>query len=318
AQGLFHRVILQSGALRHVHDADEGRRIAQEFIVELGLDPDQKNLVEEMRALSAENLLKAQHAMRHRLKLPIGTLAWQPTVDGDLLPGRPIDLIRFGQAVRCPMLIGVTRDEWKMFTAADARRRKLDEPMLRDYLVQTLERDALSDRVGVDDLLDHYGHDRERGTRRTLIEIWEAFQSDRVFRRPAIEMADAYAGGDAPTWVYRFDRAPSFMSERVGACHSIELPFLFGTLRHPLLRAAFAWPPDALKLSDAMQDVWTRFAHDGRPMVESASQSEASWPQYRSGEGELRIFGGREKRAQAADDLERQFWERLTPAESSL
>ena len=315
AEGMFHRVILQSGAMRHVHDADEGRRIAHEVILQLGLDPDQNNVVEKMRALSAETLLEAQQAMRFRLKLPIGTLAWQPTVDGDLLPRRPLDLIRSGGAVCCPMLIGVTRDEWKMFTAADARRRKLDEPMLRDYLVQTLERDAISGRVDVDDLLDHYGHDREKGTRRGLIEIWEAFQSDRVFRRPAIEMADAYAEGDAPTWVYRFDRAPSVLSERVGACHAIELPFLFGTLRHPFLRAAFAWPPDALKLSDAMQDAWAHFAHHGRPNDEFASQSEASWPQYRSGEGELRILGGREKRAPAADDLERQFWERLTPAE---
>ena len=165
AEGMFHRVILQSGAMRHVHDADEGRRIAHEVILQLGLDPDQNNVVEKMRALSAETLLEAQQAMRFRLKLPIGTLAWQPTVDGDLLPRRPLDLIRSGGAVCCPMLIGVTRDEWKMFTAADARRRKLDEPMLRDYLVQTLERDAISGRVDVDDLLDHYGHDREKGTR---------------------------------------------------------------------------------------------------------------------------------------------------------
>ncbi|MDG2049242.1 MAG: carboxylesterase family protein [Myxococcota bacterium] len=317
AKGLFHRVILQSGALRHVHAPHEGRHIAEELILQLGLDPDRKDVVDEMRTLPAEVLLEAQQAMRHRLKLPIGTLAWQPTVDGDLLPRPPIDLIRRGEAGGCPMLIGVTRDEWKMFTAADARRRKLDEPMLRDYLAQTLERDDLVGRVDVDDLLDHYGHDRERGLRRGLINIWEAFQSDRVFRRPAIEMADAYADRDAPTWVYRFDRAPSVMTERVGACHSIELPFLFGTLRHPLLRAAFVWPPDALQLSDAMQDVWTSFAHRGQPNSEETSESESVWPRYRSGEGELKILGGKRKRAQAADDFERQFWERLTPAESS-
>ena len=311
AEGLFHRVILQSGAMRHVHTPIESRQIAEQFMLELGVDPDRREAIEEMRGLPAEALLKAQQGLRRKLKLPIGVLAWQATVDGDLLPEAPIDRVRRGRVSALPMLVGVTRDEWKMFTAADSRRRKFDEPMLRDYLAQTLERDHVDEGVDVDDLLDHYGHDRERSGRRGLIEIWEAFQSDRVFRRPAIELADAYAASQAPTWVYRFDRAPSVMTERIGACHAIELPFVFGTLRNPLLRTAFAWPPDAIRLSDTMQDIWTAFAHRGEP------GSGATWPRYRAGEGELRILGGKRRNAQAADSLERQFWERLTPETST-
>ena len=43
----------------------------------------------------------------HNQRLAVFFPPWQPTVDGDLLPRRPLDLIRSGGAVRCPQVIFV-------------------------------------------------------------------------------------------------------------------------------------------------------------------------------------------------------------------
>jgi para-nitrobenzyl esterase len=307
ARGLFHRVVLQSGAGRNVHAGDAAQGVAEHLLAELGIEVGGRDAVARLRAASPAALLRAQAAVSLGHRLPLGLLAWQPVVDGDWLPESPLDAVRRGAAPRIPLLIGVTRDEWKMFTATDARRRRLDEPTLRRYLGRSLERDGLDDATDVDEVLSLYAEDPESGRTRTPADVWVAFQGDRVFRRPAVELADAHAAQGADTWFYRFDRAPSVGRERIGACHAIELPFVFGTIRAPLLRAAFAWPPDAVTLSDRMQAAWLAFARAGAP-------ADGAWPRYRAGEGAARVLGGRAKQVEAAPPSLRGLWSRLSSA----
>lgn len=307
ARGLFERAILQSGAARNVHAPDDARRVAEAFVIELGLDPDAGDTPARLRRTAPAELLRAQQAVGARIRLPLGMLAWQPCVDGGLLGAAPSEAIADPSVPAVPLLIGVNRDEWKMFTATDARRRRLDASTLRGYVARTLGRDRVDGEVDVDEVLDLYTSDPETGTARKPADAWVAFQTDRVFRRPAVELADAYAARGAPTWFYRFDRAPVVMADRIGACHALELPFVFGTLRSPALRLAFAWPAGAHQVSDRMQAAWVAFARGGDPNDGSGDP----WPRYRNGDGRARVFGGRDVEAAAATEPIRRLWSRL-------
>jgi para-nitrobenzyl esterase len=70
-------------------------------------------------------------------------------------------------------------------------------------------------------------------------------------------------------WTYRFDYAPT---PRFGACHCIELPFLFGTFEAfgnaPMLDGMPA--AQAQSISETMQKNWIRFIRSGK----------AEWPSY--------------------------------------
>jgi para-nitrobenzyl esterase len=51
----------------------------------------------------------------------------------------------------------------------------------------------------------------------------------------------------------------------LGSCHALEIPFVFGTVRHPVIQGFTGGGPDALALSEAMRDSWTSFARTGSP-----------------------------------------------------
>jgi carboxylesterase type B len=100
-------------------------------------------------------------------------------------------------------------------------------------------------------------------------DLLAAVQTDWWWRVPAIRLADAHAtAGAAATYMYEFAwRSPQF-DGRLGACHALEIAFVFDTLgkgTEPLLGTD---PPQAL--ADAMHAAWVAFAADGRP----------GWPAY--------------------------------------
>ena len=124
ARGLFRRVVLQSGAARHVHDREDGLRVAETFMKELALDADD---VAGLRAAPVAALLAAQERCLAALAGVVRTVAFQPVVDGEVLPRQPLAAVREGSAAAVPMLIGTNRDEWKLFGLNDRRAKTLDE-----------------------------------------------------------------------------------------------------------------------------------------------------------------------------------------------
>lgn len=127
AKGLFHRAILQSGAAHNVSSSDLAARVGEQFIetLEISGDP-QKQLTE----LSVTELMRSQARISARVGLEDGIMAWQPCVDGDLIPEQPIPAIGHGTGADVPILIGTNRDEFKLFMVSD-RIRLDDQSTLR-------------------------------------------------------------------------------------------------------------------------------------------------------------------------------------------
>jgi len=78
--------------------------------------------------------MRAQAITSARIGLTEGVLAWQPTVDGQLLPEHPLSILDQGRAIRVPTLIGTNRDEWKLFMIGDRGGQRLSEGQLAQRL----------------------------------------------------------------------------------------------------------------------------------------------------------------------------------------
>lgn len=87
---------------------------------------------------------------------------------------------------------------------------------------------------------------------------------EEIFGAPTRLWAQAATQAGRHAWTYRFDYAPS---QRFGACHCIELPFLFDTFKAfsdaPMLEGANA--NACAVISKHMQSNWSAFIHGKSP-----------------------------------------------------
>lgn len=270
ARGLFHRVILQSGAAHNVSSAHVAARIGEQFLDALEITgPPEKELLE----LPVTHLMRAQARTTARVGLEDGIMAWQPCIDDDLVPEQPLRAVGRGAGADVPMLIGSNRDEWKLFMAAD--RIRLDDRRLRERLHRLLpgvdeDGNSLADRA-----LETYAHAvGPRG--REASERWAAFQGDRIFHYPATRLADVHSDHQSHTYSYLFEWSPPFVGRALGSCHGLEIAFVFGGVRTALMRAGLVANPSAQRLCDRIQDAWVAFARTGDP----GHADLPDWPAY--------------------------------------
>jgi para-nitrobenzyl esterase len=270
ARGLFHKAILQSGAAHNVSNPDVAARVGEQFVEALEITgPPTKELLE----LPVMQLMRPPAPTTARVGLEDGIMAWQPCVDGDLVPEQPLHAIGRGDAADIPILIGTNRDEFKLFMAAD--RIRLDDRKLKERLRRLMpgvdaEGNALADKALV-------AYERAVGPRgREASERWAAFQGDRIFHYPASRLADVQADHQPKTYAYLFEWVPPVVGRALGSCHAIELPFVFGGVKTALLRAGLVGNPSAQRLCSRMQDAWISFARSGEPGHEDLPD----WPAY--------------------------------------
>ena len=57
--------------------------------------------------------------------------------------------------------------------------------------------------------------------------MWTAVDTDRTFLMPAIALADAHVAAGGATWLYLFTWTTTAFGGRMGAVHTLEIPFVF-------------------------------------------------------------------------------------------
>lgn len=270
AQGLFHRAICQSGAAHNVSSRDRARRVAEVFLEQLGARD-----LPALESAGVSAIVAAQNRTTAEMRMAEGLLPWQPSVDGDLLPTTPLEAIGKGIARDVPLLVGTNRNEWRLFMLADAKGRQLDDAGLARRLARALPGCDAGGRPLAESALHAY---REMAGRElsSPADRWEAFQSDRVFHHPAHRLAALQSAQSERTFAYQFAWSPPGPGRRLGACHGIEIPFVFDALRHPALRALFPIAGRARHLSKRMQRAWIEFARSGDP----GHDDLPDWPVY--------------------------------------
>lgn len=270
ARGLFHKAILQSGAAHNVSTAAKAERVARLFFEALGLDEPTPEMLIEM---PVPRLMQAQARTTLRVGLKDGMMAWQPCVDGDLIPEQPLAAIDRGIAADIPILVGTNRDEYRLFTFAD--RDRLTDVDLVERVGRIAGRAGGGADPRLERILETYGPRtgaRDPGAN----DRWVALQSDRIFHFPAARLADAQSRHQPETYAYLFEWTPPLLGRRLGACHGLDLPFVFGGVRNGLLRAGLVADRGAAALCEQIQDAWIAFARRGRP----GHAGLPEWPAY--------------------------------------
>jgi carboxylesterase type B len=264
ADGLFRRAIAQSGGAHQVIPAATARQVGQRLAEQLGVDATR----EAIAAVPVDRLLRAQAELKADLmahpdperwggELVVSMLPWQPVIDGNVISARPLDRIAAGAGAGIDLMAGSNTEEWNFF-------------LVPNGAIQHITAEALTGAIAAYGLpvkatLDTY---RAAHPGACLGELLSAIQSDWDFRIPALRLADAHATTPAATYMYEFAwRSPQF-NGRLGACHGLEIPFVFDLLGNgtePLLGTD---PPQ--QLADTMHAAWVAFATHG----------DCPWPKY--------------------------------------
>jgi len=277
AAGLFAKAIAQSGAAHNVTPMDDAAAVAEAFVAELGGGD-----IEALRTADPDRLLAAQQAVSEAMvagRLPrrsssAAGLPFGPVIDGTVLARHPVEAIRDGSASSVPLLTGTNRDEWNLFGLMD---RHVDDV---DTLVRRLGR--FVDRPEA--LVEAYRTARPGDD---FDGLFKAVMTDRVFRLPAIRMAEAQSAYQPEhTFLYLFEYASTAFDGRLGSCHALEIPFVFDNL-HRAGTELLTGPEPPQSVATAMHSAWIAFARTGSPAVDALPD----WPAYDEGDRATMVVG---------------------------
>ncbi|MFG3154781.1 carboxylesterase/lipase family protein [Streptomyces sp. NPDC048219] len=280
ARGLMRRAVLQSGA-PEASDRDKVRRMVRRIAARLKIPA----TAEAFAAADREHLLRAQAEVGRFSSPVLGGPAFGIVVDGDVVPGDPLEaLVDGGVAPDVDLMMGWTRDEYRLWLVPGGLLERVD-------------------RLGAVALAGararcHCGNEVVRGYRALrpgagVAETVGQLVTDHLLRIPLHRVADARPDS---SHVYEF-AWPSNLPD-LGACHALELGFVFDSGDGPDARR-LAGEGAPQELADAMHGAWARFAASGDP----------GWPAW-DATHPVRVFGdGAPYTAHGPYDAELGLWQ---------
>ncbi len=216
-------------------------------------------------------------------------MPFEPVIDGEVLPARPIDRIAAGSGAAIEVMVGTNTEEERLFMVPNGSINFITEEILAGTIAAY--------GLPVAETLATY-----RATRpgANAGDVFEAIVTDWFFRIPAIRLAEAHARNHGTTYTYEFAwRSPKF-DGRLGACHTLEIPFVFDTLDIGEMDALLGDNPPQ-QIADAMHTAWVSFATHGDP----------GWTQYDLEQRATMRFNTSSDLVQDPRSAERMLWEGL-------
>ena len=272
SQGLFHRAVVQSGHPDMVRDGVQSRRLARVIADELKAEP----TAEAFRKVSTEQLLDAQDAVLRPGGAPdlrdalgydrgYGLSPFLPMVGDDVLPQHPAKAIRAGAGRDVDLVVGSCSEEMRLYLVPNGALDAVTD----DQAVASL---AVShpDPAGV---LHRYG----LGSDRSAGEVLVAALTDLVFRDGVRDLAEHHGGR---TFRYEFEWGSPLLEGSLGACHGLELPFVFDALRPPSGPRGLLGEHPPRELARDLNGAWYRFAATGEPGWEEYAGEDTVFHTY--------------------------------------
>jgi para-nitrobenzyl esterase len=287
AQHLFRRAIAQSGAGHQVQSLGTARTVTAELARRLRVDP----TLDGFATVSPRELVSGQQQLSDDIdadpdpdgwgEIALDKLAFGPVLDGEVLSARPIDSVASGVGCDVDLLVGTNRDELRLYLVPNGVIDLIDEGALV----------ANSRRFGLDaDRLSAYRNGVD-----TPGEIFARAYGDWYFRVPAIRLAEAHRG---VSYLYEFNWGSPLYDGRLGACHALDVEFVFDTLGveggGPMWGAD---PPQ--QLATAMHGAWVEFARTGSP----------GWGAYEPGERITMVFDETSAAVRDPRPAQRAVWD---------
>lgn len=216
-----------------------------------------KGDVAALRRMPADAIVAAQR----KIQLEIAAtgdraIAWQNMLTGPRCPQNPAAAAMGGIAKDVPLLIGSTLDEGHAWLAQED---KLVAETNMEAVMKQAEAGGFAKAAA-----DLPASRKQPG--QPPWHLMSAMMTWAVFEKPARRIAESHTANGGMAYVYRFAWRPT-PDAKYGACHCIELPFMFHNLDK--------WPAAAMMeghspaeyhaLAGRMSEAWASFARHGKP-----------------------------------------------------
>jgi para-nitrobenzyl esterase len=263
AKGLFHRAIIESGALLRLTTPEEAIHTTELLLGELGLKPGQAR---ELQTVPIARLLAANESVYRKITLgDPGMVPNSPMIDGQALPSHPWDPAAPALSSDIPLLIGYARTEETLYDRPTPEKLNLDEAGLKLRAAKRLGSDP--DRV--------IAAFRKAHPEATPWDLYILIATDHPRGAYARELAKRKAVQmGAPVYLYRFDWETPEGGGHMRSPHGIEIQFVFKNIKiaGPLISKM----PEAYALADKVSAAWVAFARTGNPNTAKLPK----WPAY--------------------------------------
>jgi para-nitrobenzyl esterase len=269
AEGLFHRSIAMSGSAFSGPTAAAASEQTEQYLRKLGI---RNNQLDRLQALTTKQIQDAYYS-----EPAIRGLASRPVIDGNILPRNQWEPTAPAYSANVPMMVGSTETEngWVGPPPYDLS----DADMLDRFTSRLANGDAAKGR----ELVALY--QRTYPGRRNQM-LWLTAESDDTRRWSAQQLSRLkQAQGSAPAYLYFFDWHSPVHNNRMGAYHTLDIPFVF----YNMDKGASMTGSDQgrYELGHVMSAAWAAFARTGDPN----HADMPNWPAFNPSDYPTMMFG---------------------------
>jgi para-nitrobenzyl esterase len=273
ARGLYHRAIIESGAVLRLTTQEDAIHETQLLLRELGLEARQAR---DLQNVPIEKLLAADAEVQKKMKLrEPGMVADSPMVDGKALPNHPWEPQAPALSAKIPLLIGWVRTEETLYDRPTPEKLALDEAGLRQRAAKRLE-------VDPDPVIESF---RKAFPDASPWDLYILIATDHPRAAYTRELAKRkVVQGAAPTYVYRFDWETPEGGGHMRSPHAVEVPFVFDNIK--VAGQLISKMDEAYTLADKVSASWAAFARTGNPNTPKLP----NWPTYSVARRDTMLF----------------------------
>ena len=167
------------------------------------------------------------------------------------LPAHPLAAVATGAAVGIDLLIGTNRDELTLFGIGNPALMEMDDEGVERWVADRSRtcRSPRCWRLTGPPAPGGASRPRPGTCGSPSAPTWS-------FAGPACSSPPPMPPGDRRPFAYLFEWESPAFGGILGACHALELPFVFGAVDEPVVQMLSGGGPEAEELSRQMQDAW--------------------------------------------------------------
>lgn len=298
AKGLFNKVIAQSSPIFLPNPTTKSTNALME---KLGL---KARDIETLRELKTEDIIEAQREIiKENVGLDYEIMKFRPSIDkvGGTLPIHPLEALKKGEGKNIDILIGCNEEEQKTIMMSPSLKN-VNAERAESLIAGSLRPLNLAHESKV--LIQKYKNARKDLLPIDPVDILIAIGSDLIFRIPDINIAEAQSKHNSNVFFYIFTWPSPLVK---GACHIVEIPFVFGTVGIPGMKYIVGKGSEVNILSEKIMDCWIAFARSGNPNHGKIPK----WPVYDTENRATMMIGKEFKVVNAPYEKEREIWDDL-------
>jgi len=291
AKGLFHRAAIQSGANIRSGTRERANASAQMLLAELGISRDR---VDELQTMPVDRLLGAMAAASRRSGAS-DPQQFSPFVDGKILPANPFDPVATPVSDTIPILVGSNTHEAALgFVRKDEGEAafNLDEAGLRQKTI------ALVGEKNATQAIELY---KKLNPGQSPMELHLLMATQRGLG-PITLAERKFEQGKAPVYMYLFGWRSPALHGKMGAPHTVEIPFVWDNTDIPKVMTTGS--PAEKALAAKTSEAWIQFAKTGNP----SHKGLPTWPAYTTKDRATMVFDNTCKVVNDPYSEARKFW----------